>query len=504
MYFLRVVKRMLPNLVTKVSRRRSRLTELLAVGFIACGMLVAGQVAAQESAAQKEDASQACPNLSEFYPVVYFANFVNIDANNAISETTVSDTSARESALWKELATTLAEIQSSCLRSSEYYALLGAAQLNSAQLDKATEALERALLLDPNNGAAQIDFAAALFASGQLFPALQLNETVLSRADLPGDLRGSLVKRGTDWRKNTRQHSLQLDLLGGYDNNLNGAPGADQITLTLSGEPVLLSLNTDLRPQEGAFANVRLSSRQQKLSANGQRSWTNEVRGRVSQDTRSDLLQFDTRYSLIKPTRRRTVQWEAGASSLFFGGSALYTAAHTRVRYQPNTSNRCAPVYEVASQYQRFHSQVALDAWESKATVGASCVAGTNAGNALRFGFDGGYITNKALDSRRPGDNRDGWQVNARIQRPLFRGELTAQASYTRLNDDTSYSAILANGAARWQERNQLLVQHRTPLRLGNKNALIMINFYHQDQASNIELFELSDTAVEIGISIAL
>ena len=72
---------------------------------------------------------------------------------------------------------------------------------------------------------------------------------------------------------------LQLDLLGGYDNNLNGAPGSDQITLTLSGESVLLSLNTDLQLQEGAFANVRLSSRQQKLNANDQRSWTNEVRG---------------------------------------------------------------------------------------------------------------------------------------------------------------------------------------------------------------------------------
>ena len=89
-----------------------------------------------------------------------------------------SDASARERAQWTQLAATLAGIQASCLRSSEYYALLGAAQLNSAQLESASESLERALLLDPNNGAAQIDFASALFASGQLFPALQLNERV--------------------------------------------------------------------------------------------------------------------------------------------------------------------------------------------------------------------------------------------------------------------------------------------------------------------------------------
>ena len=72
------------------------------------------------------------------------------------------------------------------------------------------------------------------------------------------------------------------------------------------------------------------------------------------------------------------------------------------------------------------------------------------------------------------------------------------------LNDDEGYSSILANGASRWQERNQVLIQHRTPLRVGNKNALFMVNLYHQDQASNIELFELTDTAIELGISIAL
>jgi len=482
---------MLPNPVTTVSQLRRRFTQTLAVGGVVSGLVLSSQVSAQE------DNSEECPNLAVYYPVVYFAN-------NPLSAQTPSDAGARERAQWAQLAATLADIQASCLRSSEYYALLGAAQLNSAQLQPASESLERALLLDPNNGAAQIDFASALFASGQLFPALQLNDGLLARTDLPEKLRETLVSRDKEWRRNTRQHALHLDLIGGYDNNLNGAPGSDQITLTLSGEPVLLSLNTDLQMQEGAFANVQLSSRQQKYNANDQRSWTNEVRGRLSKDTTSDLLQFDTRYSLIKPTRRRTVQWEVGASSLFFGGSALYTAAQTRFRYQPNSQRQCAPVYEIASQYQRFHSQKALDARESKATLGASCVAATKSGTVMRYGFDGGYISNKALDSKRPGDDRDGWQVNARVQRSIFGGELTVQASYTKLNDDREYSSILGNGESRWQKTNQVLIQHRTPLRVGNKNALFMINLYHQGQASNIELFELTDTAIELGISIAL
>ncbi|MBL6904401.1 MAG: tetratricopeptide repeat protein, partial [Pseudomonadales bacterium] len=106
-----------------------------------------------------------------------------------------TDAASDKPARLAALTTTLAELQSRCLRSSEYYALLGAAQLNSGQLDVASESLERALLLDPKNGSAQIDYAEALFAAGQLFPALQLNETILGREDLPAALRETLTQR---------------------------------------------------------------------------------------------------------------------------------------------------------------------------------------------------------------------------------------------------------------------------------------------------------------------
>jgi tetratricopeptide (TPR) repeat protein len=105
-------------------------------------------------------------------------------------------------------------LQSRCLRSSEYYALLGAAQLNAGALDLAAEALERALLLDADNGAAQIDYAEVLLRQGQLFPALQLNAVLEAREDLPEELRQSVVQRGTQWRGLTKQNSVQLDASG--------------------------------------------------------------------------------------------------------------------------------------------------------------------------------------------------------------------------------------------------------------------------------------------------
>ena len=437
-------------------------------------------------------AEDACPSLAPYYPDTYFATrYPNSESATATQ--------------WADLATTLGVIQSQCLRSSEYYALLGAAQMNGGQTATAAESLERALLLDPSNGAAQTDYASVLYASGQLFPALQLNESLLSREDLPNTLKQTLQERTARWRASTKQHDMVLDVSSGYDSNLNGAPDAGEITLTLSGESVLLNLATDFQAEEGLFNNLRLSSRHRTLTESGQRGWTNEVRGRISDDKQSDLLQFDSRYSLINVSRRRSLQWESSASTLHFGGNALYSAAQTRLRVQANSKNRCAPVADLATQYQRFHSQSALDAWETRAVAGLSCIDRDNDSNRVnRYGFEVGYIINHALSVERPGADRDGWQLSTRYQTQVFGGDLTAQASYTRLDDDRSYSPLLANGDRRWQKRGQFLVQHRKTVSLWNRSVLITTNLTHQNQDSNIELFDLNDTAIEVGLSIPL
>ena len=444
----------------------------------------------------------SCPALAPFYPGAYFRSEGDSSPGNNAAVAAPPESQQQ----WQGLVSELVPLQSRCLRSSEYYALLGAAQLNAGALDLAAEALERALLLDADNGAAQIDYSEVLLRQGQLFPALQLNAVLEAREDLPEELRQSVVQRGTQWRGLTKQNSVQLDASGGYDSNLNGAPDSGQLTLTLSGEPVVLNLTEDFQPVEGAFSNLRASTRAVTLTEAGRRSWDHEVRARVSEDRQSDLLQFSSQFSQAAATRRRSVLFEAGASSIFFGGSSLYTATQARLRVQSNTSKRCAPVYDLASQYQRFHAQPALDAWETKATVGLNCLKGrsTAADVVQRYGIDASYIVSKALSANRPGDDRDGFQLSARYQRPLLRGELLAQATVTHLKDENTYSALLAGGDERWQRRNQILIQHRTPFALGSKPALFTVGLFYQDQASNIALFDMDDASVELGISIPL
>lgn len=387
-----------------------------------------------------------------------------------------------------------------CLESSEFFALYGAAQLNNGELAAALESLERALLIEPENGAAQIDYAQALFDQGQLFPALQINEQLLQREDLPGNLQPDLANRQQNWQALTRQRSFQADLLAGYDNNLNGAPDSSQLALTLSGEPVLLEISPELRPVSGPYLNMRLAGRYRQLAAEHQHNWTAGMQGRLSEDSESDLLQLTTRYAFIRPGNGHSWQLSAASSHLFFGGSALFSGTEAGTRYQPQSESVCKPYYELTAQHQLYHQQSLLNAFESKASAGINCPLNTsNGGQQISAEFS--LLNNAALKSGRLGGDRDGWQFNLDWQYQLPRGVLRAQVNHTRVDDRQGYSPLLANGAKRNQDRSSLLLQYREPLPALGRNATLLINIYHQQQQSNISLFETIDTSAEIGLS---
>lgn len=401
---------------------------------------------------------------------------------------------------WASLQQQLAGLMSECLESSEFFALYGAAQLNSGQLAGALESLERALLINPENGDARVDYAQALFEEGQLFIALEINEQLLQREDLPAGLETGLRSRQQNWQALTRQTNFQADLLAGYDNNLNGAPDPGQITLTLSGEPILLNLNEEFRPISGPYLNMRLGARHRQLRPEYQHNFSAEVRGRSSEDSQSDLVQLASRYSFIKPDRKHAWQADLGINHLFFGGNPLFTGTETGGRYQPASNWFCKPHYSLALQHQLFHQESRLNAFESKAGAGVSCpVAGTDGSQSLSAELS--LLNNKALRSGRLGGDRQGWQLNIDWQLALSRGVLRAQLNHTQLDDRQGYSPLLANGAERRLDRSYALLQYREPLPLLGTNSSLLINIYHQRQQSNIELFRSNDTTAEIGIS---
>jgi len=418
--------------------------------------------------------AQACPDLSRYLQA-----------------------SAGAAPDWALIGQELEPYFEQCLTSSPYFSLRGAAQLNTGRLPEAIESLERALLLDPDNGAAMVDYAQALLEDGQLFAAIEANRLVLARDDAPDRLLNQIAARERDWGALTRQTSYQIDLVGGYDDNLNGGPDEDLIALTLAGEPILLTLSQNLRAASGPFANLRGLVRHRQLAPGRQHNFLGQLSGRLSEDTASDVLQVNARYSQTAASGERGRQFGAGVNHLAFGGNSLFTGADTRFRWQTQAAGVCRPYVAGALQHQTWHGQELLNGLESKLSFGGDCAVAGRANQ--RLGMESSVLYNAAQASNRLGGDRAGWQFRAQWQVLAAGGLIAAQLDHTTLADRRGYSQLLADNARRRISRNSVLVQYRR--RLGASGADLLINFYHQDQGSSLSLFRTEDTSLEMGLS---
>jgi len=385
---------------------------------------------------------------------------------------------------WAEVRRQLAPLQNQCLDSAEYYALYGAAVLNMGNAPE-------------DNGSAQIDYSQALFVQGQLFAALEINEQLIERQDLPANLRPAIEERQQYWESFTRDRDASFDLLVGYDNNLNSAPNSSLVTLTLSGESIPLELSSEFQATSGPYLNFRFGGRYRQLAPLSQQNWLFDVRGRFSEDTNSDQLQLDGRYVFIRPSRRHGWQVNGGVSHLLFGGSSLFTAGNLSAIYQLPVTSACRPYLGLALQNQLFSNQSRLNALEAKASTGLTCPLQLGE-NRHQINAEVAGLQNNAANSGRPGKDRDGWQVNLSWQFSAFGGDIVSQVNYTELKDDEGYSPLLASGARRSLTRSYALIQYRRALR---SNLNFVANLFHQDQDSNLELFTSLDTTFEIGFS---
>lgn len=414
-------------------------------------------------------AQAACPLLQDYYPA--------------------SDEQ------WPRIAQELAILMPECLDSAEYFALYGAALMNTRQIPAALEALERALLLDPDHGAARIDYAEALYIAGQLFPALEINATLLQRADLPQDLATMLQSRQRFWQAQTRSKSVSAELTTGYDDNLNGAPSRSDLTLTLSGEPVPLTLDADFQPVSGGYLNFRLTGNYQRRTAERNHDLVFALRSRSSKHSESELLQFDWRYALTQPWYRYQLEVVAGTSHLMYGGSPLYSISETRARLRHRGSG-CQPQGELAAQYQQYHGQSLMAGLESSFTGGVECQLGE--GGSL-LGLEAGPLINAAMHSDRPGEDRKGWKVQLSWQFRLGQGQVNSLFSYANLEDSAGYSPLLANNARRAADIRLFRLQYQRPLQ---GSLVFLANLNHQGQGSNIGPFASKGTALDFGLRI--
>jgi hypothetical protein len=417
--------------------------------------------------------AQTCPALQSYYP-----------ANNPASPSE-----------WSAKLAQLEPLLESCLTNAEYFALLGAAQMNSGQVPQALESLERALLIDPDMGAAQIDYAEGLYLAGQLFPALEINAALLQRQDLPGNLRPMIEARQQLWQQQTSNRQFLLEATTGYDSNLNGGPTQSDLSLTFGGTPVEFTLDPNYQPKNGAFANLRLGGAWQKLNASHQHDVLATVRLRKASENNTDIAQADWRYTFSLPTLHNRWELSAGSSHMVFGGSPLYSAGELRARFVVG-SNQCRPGIEGGVQQLNYYDQSVMNGVESSLVASYSCSLSQN-GQQLRL--EAGVLRNHALQSTRPGRDRKGWNLRLNWQLQRGRSEYSSQLGLSRLEDQAGYSVLLNSGAVRNVTSGYVNLRYKYTIRPG---LAAMANLSHQRQESNLETFQNRGTVVEVGLAL--
>jgi len=260
-----------------------------------------------------------------------------------------------------------------CSENSEYFALLGTVQLRSGDFFAALENLERALLLNPDNGSALVDYAEVLFQQGQVPSAVEINAQLLSREDLPADLAQAIADRQRRWRGLMSETSSILGVSVGYDNNLNSAPMGRQLALTLSGQSVVLDVSPEFLAAGGTYANVAAGIARTSAGRDISSRMSGQVRGRFGENSSYEVLQASSQFAFAQSGDNPRWNAALGFDHLNYGGNDIFSSSTIRASYAARQGKACGIYPRLAIQYQLFHTQESLSGIESSLGVGVDC-----------------------------------------------------------------------------------------------------------------------------------
>ena len=422
-----------------------------------------------------------------------------------------------------------------CLHSAPYYAWRGALQLVRGRVQEAAESLERALLLDPELPGAQLDYAQALAALGDLATARELLEQLRQRPDLPAPLREIMQRNARDAEARAEASSrltrLQLSTAWGYDSNLNNAPAASQLTLTLPQGSVLLPLDNDYRPRAGG-ALLSTAQWQHIRAFDGHALLLSaDLRGRATADsTRTGYLQGDFAAQWLQAPEAPS-QWMARVAwgRLEFGGAHWLTTQRASLQHQwrfaPGAAqaggasaagvcratlgldleNRQYPISTelngrylggAASLFCTPAAQAAPVAVESAEAAGwASGWSLAHYGLQLRWGQD------HARSDLRPGGRYDRMELSLSSEARLGTLRVGADYSWTRQGDREGYSPLFDNNLRRNTLRHGLRLTVSQPLTAPAwHGASAFVSLEASRQQSNIAAFAMRQRAISAGL----
>lgn len=358
----------------------------------------------------------------------------------------VSPTPSSPQALSQQLQHLLG-LAAACDLRADYHAQLGALWLLSGEHGNAANALEKSLLLNPEQPGTQLDYAHALALLGAKDSAQHIVNQVSARPDIDPDLRQWLLGNAAQRPEAAAQWSwaqlLQTTL--GHETNLASTTHANAITLYLSNGPVIVPLADGTRPQSGAALKNLLAIQGQSPPGSPDVRLSLALQTRNAASVASDqLLAASATYARPLGAGLAQLRWDAqhyqSRNTNHFQDQGLSLS----YQFVPMPAP-CLWRVGVASTAQTYAASTNLDGRYTQARLEGSC---KHPGRAETY-WAMGAGQDQAASSQRPGGDKKRRDWTLRHDRPI--GEATTQAwvKQTQLNDTEQFSPLLGDLVSR-------------------------------------------------------
>jgi len=403
-----------------------------------------------------------------------------------------------------------------CQKDAVFLAKLGQLLNRQGLYLEAADHLERALMLEPNLKDAQLSYAIALAGSGDILGATALLDDLLADPAMPGDLRLLIVRQKAalagagepvGW-----QSRFTLATRLGYDSNLLGSPNLESLTLTLSGQNLVLPLDASYLARGGGYARADVQADLHRSASDGSR-WdaVASLRSRYSPVApEAGSSQIDL---LLERSQNNTQALNASPSAVgsYFNLSSSGLQSKTGTRYtalgvagggswQVAGAVGCQARLGAEAQERNYLGNQVLSGrytgvagfWSCEQRSGAQWLVG------LKTGRDG------AQDAARPGGDQR--QTSLRLTgflplnalpstlaadlapalANLRRGGLLFDFEHSQQTDSSGYSPIIDNGSTRSVSRRAARLEFQHPV---TTSVLWLLGAEWVAQSSSLALF---------------
>lgn len=385
--------------------------------------------------------------------------------------------------------------ESGCIKNAGFLFDLGQKLNKSRQYAEAIDRLEAAILLDPRNWWAHLEYAIALEGVGDSASVDGILRNLLLVEEISPDLRQQ-IRAQLDKRQASLGPVLanrtQLGVVAGYDDNLLGAARVSSFDLTLPAGRVPVTLGQESRPKAGRFLRLNLEHEASLPVGSAGKLWSYSINAnyRLSPDYSS------SNFGLVQFSVERGNGAREGAYTNF-GFVSMQAPAGALLRYYKLGAGYEALGFNALCRL-RAGGELEYRNYPNGNTLNGRYLGGVSYAVCPALGFQAQMRIgqdNPEYDIR-AGSTQNQYSLRLGKNTTLGSGNLVTELEFYRQEDQRGFSPLLENNLKRTINRTLYRIEYRS-----QKSELgPYIGIEHVDQSANLALFRVSNQVIYVGM----